>query len=542
METIYYRILAVSLAMLVSSFLSVRVLATGSSNAAPKTSYYVSQSTGNDQHDGLAPKWDGKHGPWKSLTKASSLTYGAGNKILLKSGDVWHDGLYLKGYGNDTSPAVVSCYGTGARPIIDRQDPSMASNKHGINLDGNAHGWKIMNLEITNARYGVLARISERGHSYLWLENLYIHGCKHGGPFNREDGDQNDQQIGVRMDGPLTGKATITKCTFADNFVGATISTPCNVIDNMFKHMEWTAMWYVASGGGLIRGNKFMHNCDQHVWCGVSAIGSSGSDWIVEYNEFGETQRQPNTVDGEDFDFEAGCHNVTMRYNLFHDTAGPASMIYSGAGGNAPNTQISIHDNVLYNNAIRTEMGSYNMALLISGNKHTGTVSNNRIYHRPEVPAIAGSHCPGLDRTGNVESILENENLGKNEALTAKVSVSSQRADAKKINDGDGATAWSGTSASKQWVQLSFAKPINLDTFVVEQAPGSSINNFVLQYWTGSAWKDIFTSWSAMGSKRFMPTWRVTASKVRLCINSTESGLPAITEFMAYDSTQAGVK
>lgn len=547
METICFRILAVAICMLLSSCLwahepkSIDTPKPVGQTGASKTIYYVSQSTGNDDHDGRAAKWDGKHGPWKSLTKASTITYKAGDQLLLKCGDVWTDGLYLKGNGSGIAPALVSSYGTGTRPIIDRQDSTMVADNRCVNLDGNAYGWKITNLELTNARYGVFARIADPGHTYLWLENLYIHGCKHGGPFPRTDGDQNSQQAGILLTGPLIGKATITKCTIEDNFVGATISTPCNVTDNMFMHMEWTGMWYVSRGGGLIRGNKFMHNCDQHVWCGVSAIGSSGSDWVVEYNEFGETQRQPNTVDGEDFDFEAGCDNVTMRYNLFHDTAGPASMIYSGAGGNAPNTNLSIHDNVFYNNALQTDMGNYNQVLLLSGDKHTGTLANNRIYYREGLPAIAGSRSPGLIRTGNVEAILENEPLGKNEALLAKASASSKSGDAKKLNDGDATTAWSGTSASKQWVQLSFAKAVDLDTFIVEQASGSSINNFVLQYWNGSSWKDIFTSWSPMGSKRYMPTWRITTTKVRLSINSTESGAPSICEFMAFDSKQAGV-
>src|ERR1035437_9597116 len=257
--------------------------------------YYVSQSSGDDSYDGLSPRLDGTHGPWKTLARASQMTFTEGDQLLLKCGDTWTDGLELKGNGSAANPAVVSSYGTGAKPKIDRQDPSMANMKRCISLNGNAYGWKIMNLELANGVNGVWARITGSGHSYLWFENLYIHGCKHGGPFPKTDGDQNNQQIGIGISGPIVDNATITSCTFEDNFVGVRTNTPCDVTNNLFKHMEWTAMWYTANGG-LIRGNKFMHNSDQYVWCGVSSIGASGSNWVVEYHEFGETRSEERRV------------------------------------------------------------------------------------------------------------------------------------------------------------------------------------------------------------------------------------------------------
>jgi hypothetical protein len=73
-----------------------------------------------------------------------------------------------------------------------------------------------------------------------------------------------------------------------------------------------------------------------------------------------------------------------------------------------------------------------------------------------------------------------------------------------------------------------------LDEFLVEQASGSSIDNFVLQSWDGANWKDIFTSYSPMGSRKFMPVLPISTSRVRLMIYSTASGVPAIDEFKAF--------
>ena len=50
--------------------------------------YYISQSSGNDDWDGQAPSRDGAHGPWKTLAKASRK-YRAGDSLLLKCGDAW---------------------------------------------------------------------------------------------------------------------------------------------------------------------------------------------------------------------------------------------------------------------------------------------------------------------------------------------------------------------------------------------------------------------------------------------------------------------
>jgi hypothetical protein len=137
---------------------------------------YVSRSQGNDSYDGLSPRYNGTHGPWKTLTRASETIFADGDQLLLKCGDTWNDGLELKGHGSPANPAVVSSYGAGPRPKIDRQDPSMANGKRCITLDGNAYGWRLANLELANGVNGVPARISEPGHSTLCMERLYIHG------------------------------------------------------------------------------------------------------------------------------------------------------------------------------------------------------------------------------------------------------------------------------------------------------------------------------------------------------------------------------
>jgi len=78
----------------------------------------------------------------------------------------------------------------------------MANMKRCIYLNGNAYGWKIMNLELADAVNGCGQAYPVRTFVPV-VENLYIHGCKHGGPFPSSAGDQNNQQIGIRLSDPL---------------------------------------------------------------------------------------------------------------------------------------------------------------------------------------------------------------------------------------------------------------------------------------------------------------------------------------------------
>lgn len=79
------------------------------------TNYYVSYTDGNDNNNGASSST-----PWKTLERASSITYQAGDQLLLKCGDTWTENLTLAGSGTAASPITVTSYGAGAKPIIQR--------------------------------------------------------------------------------------------------------------------------------------------------------------------------------------------------------------------------------------------------------------------------------------------------------------------------------------------------------------------------------------------------------------------------------------
>ncbi len=71
--------------------------------------YYVSSSTGNDNHDGLS-----EANAFASIAKVNSLDLQPGDRVLLKCGDVWRaEQLILSKSGTDLAPIVFSSYPAG---------------------------------------------------------------------------------------------------------------------------------------------------------------------------------------------------------------------------------------------------------------------------------------------------------------------------------------------------------------------------------------------------------------------------------------------
>ena len=77
------------------------------------SSYYVSNTFGNDENDGLSVEF-----PFQSIEKLNSIVFTPGDSIFLKSGDYWEGMWWLKGSGALSNPIVVGSYGGEIRPII----------------------------------------------------------------------------------------------------------------------------------------------------------------------------------------------------------------------------------------------------------------------------------------------------------------------------------------------------------------------------------------------------------------------------------------
>ncbi|KRE98426.1 hypothetical protein ASG89_05300 [Paenibacillus sp. Soil766] len=173
-------------ARLISLFLVVTLmgaqllLVAPASVSAAATTYYVDSDAGNDTNTGISSA-----SPWKTLAKVNSITFGAGDKVLFKSGSSWTGTLQPNGSGSSGSPIIFDKYGSGPNPVLN--GAGAASTVYLYNVQYIT----VQNLEITNdaatvaKRSGIL--VVGKGSGILnsiHLRNLNIHNIK--GSSNRD--------------------------------------------------------------------------------------------------------------------------------------------------------------------------------------------------------------------------------------------------------------------------------------------------------------------------------------------------------------------
>lgn len=199
----------------------------------PATTYYVS-AAGNDANDG---KSEAK--PLKTLDAVNKLTLHAGDKILLKRGDVFNNQhLCISGdksfkfndgttcayqADSDGAPLVISAYGEGTKPVIAANGQGQWKLDYGLTLGHSQHylakdavsstvmlkdteNIELSDLEITNKRLedgsgkengcayndncaldrtGIAGIAQNQGTlDHVVLKNLYVHDVK-GNIYNK---------------------------------------------------------------------------------------------------------------------------------------------------------------------------------------------------------------------------------------------------------------------------------------------------------------------------------------------------------------------
>lgn len=84
----------------------------GAAHAAGPSVYFVSPG-GSDSNSGTSPDQ-----AFASLSRASSVTHVAGDRVLLQRGGTYTGTLTVKGAGTAAQPIIVDSYGAGRRPVL----------------------------------------------------------------------------------------------------------------------------------------------------------------------------------------------------------------------------------------------------------------------------------------------------------------------------------------------------------------------------------------------------------------------------------------
>ncbi|MBB6729849.1 discoidin domain-containing protein [Cohnella sp. CBP 2801] len=131
-------------------------------------------------------------------------------------------------------------------------------------------------------------------------------------------------------------------------------------------------------------------------------------------------------------------------------------------------------------------------------------------------------------------------NLALGHSATASSTWSAQTGfDASKVTDGSLATRWSaeGGTANDQWIAVDLGSITDVNRVIVnEYGYGNQnfqIETYVLQYWDGSAYRDL-TKGYTLGDRRIFDFPTVSTSKIRLFVKKARF-IPSINEIEAYE-------
>lgn len=377
-------------------------------HASPQT-YYVSNSLGNDANDGLSPET-----AWKSLGKLSSMTFMAGDMILLKRGDTWTgESLSLNGNDSKTNWINLSAYGAGDKPkitpytsqsAIPAPDPAnVAANGilYAIKLQ-DAAGWKITGLEIGFAKSGIVYLNTANGsRDGLWIEDCYIHDITKWPmtPYPSVDNRAAELQImpysvGIytyRQAGERLQNVTVINTTIERTDGPLEIRHADNVLidlltatDSYREGVQLTGINYDYPGtpvGSMTNSAILRSGLNGMAWGTAGLQFNAVHNFTVDNVEVGFTQA-PNGVDGVGIDFEGLNKNVMVKNSLIHDNADEAVMIYRNPiwSGGVENSNTSLINNIFRNNGINND-GNPHAAFITQQYNLTngGTISGNTI-------------------------------------------------------------------------------------------------------------------------------------------------------------------
>ena len=282
--------------------------------------------------------------PWNSLAQVNSLQFGPGERVLFKAGTTCVGQLTPSGSGAAGSPAVMTSYGSGAKPIID-----------GAGVVGavikllNVQQWQISGLEVQNAaaspayRTGVLVENSSGTTlSGISITNMTVRDISgwSGGWYSSNAG------VSIQTDITTTvstwNDITIANNTFdhvdriaiavtpQDNRRGTGLTTNVRILNNHIRYSGGDDILVVNGDGALIDGNdaayggvKATTGCPPS---GQICNTAAASIWVAGSTD---TTIQNNTVactinqqDGQAFDVDWGNHNTSIQYNYSRNNSG----------------------------------------------------------------------------------------------------------------------------------------------------------------------------------------------------------------------------
>ncbi len=106
----------------------------GGAATALAASYCVDTTNGLDSNTGVYDPQVGSGDCWQTVGKVNSSTFAAGDQVLFRRGETWHEPLTVPSSGAAGNPVVFGAFGTGDPPVIDATEPVTGWTALGGNL------------------------------------------------------------------------------------------------------------------------------------------------------------------------------------------------------------------------------------------------------------------------------------------------------------------------------------------------------------------------------------------------------------------------
>ncbi|QHW33493.1 right-handed parallel beta-helix repeat-containing protein [Paenibacillus rhizovicinus] len=334
---------AVTATIAVLVLLTIIIVMVITSNAA-NTTYYVS-AAGSDSNNGTSSS-----APWKTLSKVSGAAFGAGDKILFRSGDSWSGQLMINDSGTSAKPVTVGAYDKGSKPLINGGGNSAAvlidgasyvtvdglavTNYDGANVtdgvEGNRDGIKIS---------GISSNITIRNNEIYNVEGFSNHeatGSPRGTSLAAHD--NNMYMVGaIYQNGTPANNYLIENNYIHDNTVNGVLTTQVGtgliIRGNTVNNGGADGIEYWNATSPLIEYNSVTNvgnnsgASDQtdgvigyHGYAVAGIWGIIDTDQVVQYNYVANTNRI--VWDGQPWDFDNDTVGGVYQYNFSRDNEG----------------------------------------------------------------------------------------------------------------------------------------------------------------------------------------------------------------------------
>lgn len=370
------------------------------------TTYYLDSREGDDTADGTTPDT-----AWKSLSKIGEITLQPGDRVLLRAGSTFEEGLKLTGSGTAEAPIIVDMYEgdvvgieAGVRPHIKGGGNTTghidgADVSYGIWAQNTSH-ITIRNLEVSNQAaerklsVGVVVDAYNCGVMQdVHLDNLYVHDVNgtllektipNGGIYCVVTGYEND----TRFDDLSVENCTVKNVSRTGISVGSSRSAelwdshggdiPQEILDK-YAHTNVVIRGnYVENAGGdaivpmfaqspLIEYN-ISNGASQNTKGNPGAMYNAGIwPWRCENAvfQFNEAYGTIKNGDGQAYDCDWSDGTI-YQYNYSHDNEGGFMLV----------CQTEVLNSVVRYNISQNDLTS----IFLNSNTHNADIYNNTFY------------------------------------------------------------------------------------------------------------------------------------------------------------------